>query len=153
MAGKSNALAEMFLKLIYKGITDADLADSVGDADTIYFALHTADPTDSGTQNANEPTSAQYPTYTRVGLPRGSGFGDVESSGGASTIHPATPVTFPATNALGTGFVATHFSVGLGASGATKILHSGPISTPMSIPGTTAGIIPQLTTATVIQES
>ncbi|MDR0362497.1 MAG: hypothetical protein LBJ46_07440 [Planctomycetota bacterium] len=153
MAGKSNSLAETYLNLVYKGTTDADLAGDAGTADTIYFALHTGDPGDAGTQASNEVTAAQYPAYARVGVSRGSGFGNTTTSNGATAIHPTAPITFPTTDASGTGCTVTHFSTGISASGATRILHSGAISPAMAIPAATAGVIPQLTTATVIQES
>lgn len=153
MAGKSNATAEMILNLIYKGTIDANLASAAGSVGTIYFALHTSDPGDTGTQSTNEVNTTQCPTYTRVGVTRGSGFGDVTTASGASTIKPAAAVTFPTTDAAGTGCTATHFSTGIAVSGATMILHSGPISPPIVIPAATAGVVPQLTTATAITES
>ena len=153
MAGKSNYTAEMILNLLYKGTTDASLASAAGSATNIYFALHTADPGDAGTQATNEVTAAQCAAYARVGVTRGAGFGSVSSTGGTAKISPAAAVTFPTTTATGTGCTATHFSTGITASGATAILHSGTISPPIVIPPTTAGVIPQLTAATQITES
>ena len=153
MAGKSNYTAEMILNLIYKGTTDAALASSAGSATQIYFALHTADPGDAGTQATNEVTAGQCAAYARVGVTRGAGFSAASSTNGASKTSPAAPVTFPTTTSSGSGCTATHFSTGIAASGATSILHSGPISPAIVIPATTAGVIPQLSTATEIQES
>jgi hypothetical protein len=153
MPGKSNYTAEFTLNLIYKGMTNSDLASAAGSAGNIYFALHTADPTDAGVQSSNEVTTAQCGAYARVAVTRGAGFGTVITAGGASSISPAAAVTFPTTTSSGTGCVATHFSTGVGSAGSTAILHSGTISPPISIPATTAGVIPQLTAATVISES
>lgn len=153
MTGKSNYTAEMILNLLYKGTTDAGLAADNGSVDTIYFALHTADPGDSGTQATNEVTAAKYPTYARVGVQRGSGFGTVSTLNGASKIGPVATINFPATDAAGTGCTITHFSTGIASSGATSILHSGTITPSITIPAGVAGIIPQLTTATEITES
>lgn len=153
MSGKSNYTAEMILKLIYKGIADANLADGVGTNTNIYFALHTADPGDAGTQATNEVTAAQYPAYSRAAVVRGSGFGDVSTASGTSKIKPAATINFSATDAAGTGCTITHFSTGIASSGATSILHSGTITPSITIPAGVAGIIPQLTTLTEISES
>lgn len=153
MSGKSNYTAEMLLNLIYKATANASLASEVGAATNIYFALHTNDPGDAGTQATNEVTSAQCPTYARVAVTRGAGFGSVTTSGGTSKIKPAAAVTFPDTNDAGTGCTISYFSTGIAASGATAILHSGAISPPIVLPAGVAGVIPQLTTATEISES
>lgn len=153
MAGKSNYTAEMLLNLVYKGSVDAALASAAGSATQIYFALHTADPGDAGTQATNEVTAAQFPTYTRAAVARGAGFGDVSTVGGTSKIKPAATINFPATDNAGTGCVITHFSTGLAASGETVILHSGTISPSITLPAGQAGIIPQLTSSTEISES
>ena len=153
MAGKSNYTAEMVLNLIYKGTVDASLASAAGSSTQIYFALHTSDPGDAGTQATSEVTLTQCPTYARKAVTRGAGFGSVTTSGGTSKIKPAAAVTFPDTNDAGTGCTITHFSTGLAASGASAILHSGAISPPIVLPSGVAGVIPQLTTATEISES
>lgn len=153
MPGKSNYTAEMLLNLIYKGTTNAALASAAGSNTNIYFALHTADPGDAGTQATNEVTAAQCPTYGRVAVARGAGFGAVTTVNGTSKIKPAGSVTFPDTNDAGTGCTITHFSTGIAASGATSILHSGAISPSIVLTAGTPGIIPQLTTATEISES
>lgn len=149
MSGKSNYLAELVLNLIYKGTTNAALAATAGSATGIDFALHTADPGDSGPQTTNEVTVAQDATYARISVTRGAGFGTASSTGGTAKTNPAAAVTFPTTSAVGTGCVATHFSTGVGGN----ILHSGAISPAIVIPATTAGVIPQLSVATEISES
>ena len=153
MAGKSNYTAEFILNLIYKGTPDAALASAVGSASSIYFALHTGDPTDSGTQASNEPLVAQWPTYARVAVQRGDGFGTPTTSGGATKIKLAAPVSFPETDAAGTGCTITHFSTGLAASGATAILHSGAVTPPITLTAGVAGLVAQLAAATEISES
>jgi hypothetical protein len=153
MSGKSNALAELILALIYKGVTDPELASAPGSATDVYFALHTADPGDASGQDNHEPTSAQYPGYARVAVARGAGFTEPTSNNGMTSVHPLAPITFPTTNSQGVGCVLTHFSIGVSSTGPGRILYSGQINTPVAVTAGVAGIIPQLTTATVIQES
>lgn len=147
MAGKSDFLEALYLDLIYKSGTDATLASNAGSLTNLYVALHTGDPGDAGTQATNEVTTGQCNAYTRVTKNRSTDWTRTGNS-----ISPAAAITFPTTNATGTGCTATHFSVGVAVSGATSILHHGTISPPIVIPATTAGVIPQLTTATAITE-
>lgn len=154
MAGKSDYLAAMQLNLILRGVVDAALAATAGSVGTLYWALHTSDPGDSGAQDTNEVTTGQYATYTRIAVTRGSGnFTAPASLLGISTCYPAVGPTFPTTSAVGSGCTATHFSLGTAPSGAGTILYSGPITPNIIVPTTTAGVIPQLTTATAISES
>jgi hypothetical protein len=153
MAGKSNSLAEAILKLIFKGETDAEFAAGAGTLTTLYVGLHTADPTDGGSQSNNEVTLAQYPTYTRIGVARGAGFTDVTTSNGESSLRPAAAITFPVTDDAGTGCTITHLSIGTALTGAGRLLYSGTITPTMVLPPTTPGVMPQLTPATVIRES
>jgi len=69
-----------------------------------------------------------------------------------SSVSPVAAITFPTTSAVGTGCTATHFSIGELLTGAGKIFYAGTITPNIVIPATTAGVIPQLTTATTITE-
>ncbi len=121
--------------------TVASESMTVGPLTNIYVALHTADPTASGTQSSNE---IAYTGYARVAIARTTSGWAV--SGG--TVNPAANIVFPAgTGGSGT---ATFWSTGFASSGATQILHSGAIS-PSIICG--SGVTPTLTTATAITES
>jgi hypothetical protein len=62
-------------------------------------------------------------------------------------VSPTSDITFP----IGTagGGTATHFSVGVAASGASKILYSGTLAPNVALG---AGITPKVTTATTITE-
>jgi hypothetical protein len=153
MAGKSNSLAEAFINLIFKGVTDAELFDSAGSLTEFYVGLHTSDPTDAGTQATNEVTLTQYPTYARVMVARGAGFGTLSTTAGETSIHPAAAITFPTTDDQGTGCTITHLSIGTAASGAGRLLYSGTVSPTMVLPPETPGVIPQLTPATVVREN
>lgn len=151
MAGKSAYLENMILSLIFNGSTNALLASAAGSLSDLYVALHTANPGDSGSQTTNEVTTTQDATYARVSVARSSG-GWTVSSASPTKVNPVGVITFPTTSAVGTGCTATYFSIGTAASGAGNILYSGAISPAIVIPATTAGVIPQLTTATTISE-
>ena len=151
MAGKSNFLETMILSLIFKATTDATLASAAGSATNLYVSLHTADPTDAGTQSSNEVTTTQYALYARVAVARTAGGWTVSGTSPAS-VSPVAPITFPTTNATGTGCTATYFGIGTDSTGATTLLYAGAITPSIVIPATTAGIIPQLTTASTVTE-
>lgn len=128
---KSNALETAILALIYNATAITDLAenDPTSPATNIYVALHTGDPGDGGTQATSE---AAYTSYARVPVVRTSSGWTV--SGNLATN--AADVDWPACTG-GTSTV-THWSTGLGASGATPILHSGALTASLIVnPGIT----------------
>lgn len=140
---KSSVFDNDLLKLIFNATGIANLADNAASSPltSLYVALHTADPTAAGTQASNEAT---YTGYARVGVARTTGGWTVTGN----SVSPAATISFPAgTGGSGT---ATFFSVGVAASGATKLLYSGAISPSITLG---AGVTPQLSTATVITES
>jgi hypothetical protein len=142
MAGKSDFLEALYLNLIFKGTTNAAWAATAGTATLLYFSLHTADPTDAGTQTSNE---VAYTSYARVGVTRGAGF--TVSGTSPTSVSPAAAVNFPA--ATGGTATATFFGIGDSASGAGNLLYAGAISPSISI---STGVTPQLTVATAVTE-
>lgn len=142
--GKGTTWANDFLKLVLNATAIANIADNAATSPltNLYLALHTADPGVGGSQTTSE---IGYTGYARAAVARTtSGF--TAASGGVSNL--ASAVNFPAgTGGSGT---ATYLSIGTAASGAGKILWSGPI-TPNIVTGN--GITPQITTATSITES
>lgn len=143
---KSNTFENDWLKLIFNATAIANIADNaVGSPLTnLYIALHTADPGETGTQDTSECTTAQYNSYARVAVARTSDGWTVTNN----SVSPAATIAFAAM-ASGTGTTATHWSVGVAASGATKILYSGTITPNIVI---AAGVTPQLTTASAVTE-
>lgn len=141
--GKSSTTSSDILKLYYNGTAIANLADNAATSPftNIYVALHTADPTAAGTQSSSE---VSYTGYARVAVPRTTGGWTVTGT----SASPVANIVFGACTAGSA--TATYFSTGIAVSGATKILHSGPISPSISI---STGTTPQLTTATTITES
>lgn len=138
---KSNAFETDLLNLIFKATAIANIADNaaVAPLTSLYVALHTADPGEAGVQNTTE---CAYTGYARVAVARGAGF---TVTGGS--VSPAANIDFPQCTA---GIeTATHFSIGVAASGATKILYSGTITPNISISN---GVIPRLSTASTVTE-
>ena len=142
MAGKSDTFENDWLKLIFNAVAIANIADNAAASPLtdLYVALHTADPTDAGVQNASEAT---YTGYARVAVARSAGGWTVTGS----SVSPAAAISFGACTAGSN--TATHWSVGVASSGATKILYAGAISPTISI---SAGVTPQLTTASTVTE-
>lgn len=139
---KSNTFENDLLGLIFNGTAIADLAenDTTGPLTNLYLALHTADPTDAGVQNASE---CAYTSYAREAVARTSG--GFTLSGNQVTL--TSDVDF--TQATGGSETATHFSVGVAVSGATKILYHGTVTPNIVI---SSGTIPRLDTGTTITE-
>jgi hypothetical protein len=142
---KGNTFENDLLLLIFNNTNAANIGDATGlrgssTAGSLYLALHTADPGESGDQTTNE---ASYTSYARVAVARSSSGFTV--SGNAVTLAALT--SFP--KGTGGSGTATHFSVGTASSGAGKILYKGAI-TPNIVLG--SGITPQLDTGTTITE-
>jgi hypothetical protein len=141
---KGNTFETELLKMILNGTPIPNLCDNAADSPlaNLYVALHTADPGENGTQATNE---IAYTGYARVAIARNNSTPAWNVSNGVAS--PVATITFPAgTGGSGT---ATHFSIGVAASGASKILYSGTITNPI-VCG--AGVTPQLTTAGTITE-
>ena len=140
---KSDTFENDLVKLIFNGTAIANLADNAATAPltNLYVALHTADPGEAGTQATNE---ISYTGYARQAVPRSSSGFTV--SGSAVTL--TNNLDFPKMTG-GTGGTATYFSYGVAASGATKILYSGPLSPTIAV---ATGTIPRLETPTSVTE-
>lgn len=139
---KSNTTENSLLELIFKGTTFANIANDASTAPntSLYAALHTSSPADTGTQSTNE---CAYSGYARVAVARSSvGWTVVNNA-----ASPMANIDFP-TCVAGTE-TATHFSIGVSSTGGTTILYHGSISPTVSI---SAGVVPRLTTATTITE-
>lgn len=142
MAGKSDTFENDLLKLIFNATAIANISDNAASSPltNLYVALHTADPGDSGTQTTSE---AAYTSYARVAVARTSGGWTVTGN----SVSPVATINFPA--CTGGTATATHFSVGVASSGASKILYAGALTPSISI---STGVTPQLTTASTITE-
>ncbi len=129
---KANVFENDLIKLIFQATAIANIADNAAASPltNLYVALHTADPGEAGDQSTSE---ANYTGYARVSVARTSGGWTVTNNQSVN----AGAVTFGACTA-GSNTV-THFSVGVAASGATKILYSGALTASLAV---SAGITP-----------
>ena len=136
----SNTTETAILELIFNATAWANYADNAATTPetNIVVALHTADPTDTGTMSTSE---IAYTSYARADVARTSGGWTV--TGGS--VSPVANIDFAAgTGGSGT---ATHFSTGKSGGGTSAILWSGTV-TPNIVTGD--GVTPRLTTATAI---
>ena len=149
MAGeKTTAYANGLLQLVFQNVAAAPI-NAIGSglvaattAGSLYFSLHTADPTAAGTQSSNE---ISYTGYARVAVARSTGGFTVTSN----SVSPAATVIFGQMTA-GTGGTASFFGIGTAASAAGNLLLAGPISPTIAVAN---GVTPELTTATAIAET
>lgn len=139
---KSDSFENSLLKLIFNGTAIANLADNAATSPltNLYVSLHTADPTESGTQATSEAT---YTGYARVAVARTSGGWTVTNN----SVSPVANIDFPV--ATGGTNTITYFGVGSASSGAGVLYYSGSISPTISV---VTGVIPRLTTASTITE-
>jgi hypothetical protein len=144
---KSDFLENALLKLLFNATAIANIADNAAASPltNLYWALHTADPTDTGTQSSNETT---YGSYARQAVARTVGGMTASTAGSTSPVAnivfpPATGPTLPTVQSI------TFGSVGIAVSGATSILYSGPVTPNINV---STGVQPILTTASTITE-
>lgn len=109
------------LKLIFNSTA---LSGSWGT--NLYVALHTADPS-AGNQSTSE---VSYTGYARVAVTRADNTAwtvstNTAQNAGVVAFGQATSGSFPIT--------ATHFSIGLSASGAGQIVYSGALGSSLVI--------------------
>jgi hypothetical protein len=127
------------LKLVFQNTAAALIGDASGlqpsaGAGSLYVALHSSDPGETGAQNTNE---ISYTGYGRVGVAR-SGAGWTVSGTAPTQVANAALITF-GQDTVGS-VTATHFSVGTASSGAGKLLYSGALGANLAI---SPGITPQ----------
>jgi hypothetical protein len=142
---KGDTFENDLLKLIFQATTIANIANnaSASPLTSLFIALHTSSPADTGLQNTNETS---YTSYARASILRASGAGGSTITG--NSMSPTDPIDFPEGGVAASGTI-THFSVGVASSGATKILYWGTV-TPNIVMA--QGVTPRLSTATTITE-
>lgn len=137
MGSKSNSFENDLLLLVFNNTDIANIGDAAGlqnsaSAGSLYVALHTGDPGETGNQSTSE---AAYTSYARVAVAR-SGAGWTVSG---NAVSNTAAITFPA--CTGSSSTCTHFSVGYESSGATKILYYGALSASLAV---STGITPEI---------
>jgi len=144
MAGKTDVFENDFLRLLFNGTAIANIADNAASSPltNLYMSLHTADPTDAAAsgQSTNETT---YTGYARVAVARTSGGWTVTGN----SVSPVATISF-GTCSAGTATI-THVGIGTLSSGTGKLLMTGSLSPSISV---STGVVPQITTASVITE-
>lgn len=131
----TNAAETALLTLLFNNTDWANIGDAAGlqnsaAAGSFYVSLHTADPTETGTQTSSE---AAYTGYARVAVAR-SGAGWTVSG---NNVSNAAAVTFGACTA-GSSSV-THFGIGTDVSGAGNLILKGALTATLAV---SAGITP-----------
>lgn len=144
MAGFSDVFEQGIMNLVMCGKPFANIADNAAASPTtaLWMALHTADPTDAGTQASNE---VALTGYTRIATSRSTGAGGwtLSTAGGVISVSPNANIDFPILTSTSTG-TATFASIGLSSSGAGTILASGALTVGINLG---QNVIPRLTTA------
>lgn len=133
---KSNTFENDLLQLIFNNVDIADVGDASGlqnsaSAGSLYIALHTGDPGEAGTATTSE---CAYGSYARVAVARTVGGWTVSGNVASNTALAQFPECSSSTETV------THVSITTAASGASKILYSGQLTSPRSV---SAGIQPQ----------
>lgn len=143
----SDATETALLQLIFNNTNFANVGDATGlrgssTAGSLFVALHTADPGETGSQTTNE---ISYTSYARIAVARsGSGWTVTGSS-----VSPTSTISFAQPgNATGLPVTATHASIGTASSGAGTVIVKGAITPNIVISST--GTTPQITTSTAI---
>jgi hypothetical protein len=141
--GKGNTFINDFLKLLLNATAIADIAenDTTSPLTNLYLSLHTAELTAASTQTS---TQAAYTDYARVAVARTTGG---FTAAAAQVSNLVATASFPP--ASGGSETETYAMLGTDISAAGKNLYWGPISPTLAV---SAGVTPQLTTATTVTE-
>lgn len=133
----STFLASGLLDLILNNVDLTTIGDAGGlrgsaTAGSLYIALHTADVAVGASQDTNE---VNYTDYVRKAVARtGTPF-----SGSGDTRANAALQEFVQAGVGSPSMLATHWSIGRAASGATTVLFAGPLAgAPKAFTATTA---------------
>jgi hypothetical protein len=146
MSGKSDTFEDGVLQLLFNATAISQIADNAASsaATDLWVALHTADPTDSGTQGSNE---ASYTGYARVATTRSTSTGGWTVSSGVAS--PVSAITFGSATSTSTSTI-THFSVGLTSDTTDGVMYYLGTVTPNINIG--SGVTARLTTESSITE-
>lgn len=130
-AAEAALLDLVFLNADWANIGDASGLQNSAAAGSFWISLHTADPTETGTQTTSE---AAYTGYARVAVNRTAG-GWTRS---VSTVSNTALVQFA--QCTGGSATVTHFGIGTDSTGAGNLVFKGALTSSLSISN---GIQPQ----------
>lgn len=136
----SDVFETNLLELLFNGTTISGIADNASSspATSLYLALHTADPGESGDQDTSE---ADYTGYSRVAVVRTTSGWTVSGDQCVNLSDINFPVCTGGTNTL------THFSIGTASSGAGYMMFYGPLGVTLTV---TNSISPTLPAGTLV---
>lgn len=139
MSGKNNTWQAQLLNLLFENTAAANIGNAGGlqpstVAGSLYVSLHTADPTNGGSQTSSEAT---YTGYARIGIVRSSGGWTVSGTSPTQVVNAALAAFAPCT---GGSNVITYFGLGVNPSGAGALLYSGALTASLTVSN---GITPQ----------
>ena len=122
----TNAVETDVLELVFQAVTWPDFAedDTTSPLTALFVSLHTADPTETGTQTSSEAT---YTSYARQSVARTTGGWAVSGN----TVDNVAAVTFP--EATGGSETITHFGIGQNTSGAGNLYFSGALDSTLAV--------------------
>lgn len=143
---KSDTFENDWQKLVFQNTAIANIGDAGGllgssTAGSLYWALYTADPGDTGTAVTNETA---YTGYSRVAAARSAGGFTVTGN----SVSPPSNVDFGECTAS-PGAALTHFGVVNTSSGAGKLLYSGTLTPNVTL---AVGVIPRIKSTSTITE-
>lgn len=143
---KADAYELDLLKLLFNATAIANVADNAASAPltNIHVSLHTADPTDAGSQTSSETA---YTGYARIPVARTSGGWTCSGTTPAQAV-PVANIDFGSCSASPGGAI-THFGIGSLITTAGKLFYSGTVTPNITM---AVGVIPRLTTASSITE-
>jgi len=132
----TNTAETNLLLLLFNNTSWANVGDATGlvgstVVGSMYISLHTADPTETGSQTASEAT---YTSYARVAVARTAGGWTVSGNNCSNT----SAITFPA--CTGGSNTITHFGIGSAVSGAGNLFMSGALDSSLAV---SSGITPE----------
>ena len=146
---KTNVWESDLLKLVFNNTTASLIGDATGlvgsaTPGVLYVSLHTADPSEGGSQTSSETT---YAGYARFAVARTVGGWTVtEVDAGPSTVTNAGQVNFPQCTSGGPVSI-THVGVGTSSSGAGKLLYKGALASALAV---SQNITPSFAAGTLI---
>lgn len=128
----SDAFESDLLKLIFNNTNIANIGDATGlrgstTAGSLWAALHTADPGDTGNQSTSEST---YTGYARTSIARSSAGFTISGTAPTQATNTST-VAFP--QCTGGSTSVSHFSVGSSSSGTGELIVSGALTASLAV--------------------
>lgn len=140
---KSKTFENDLLKLIFQGLPIAGIADNAASSPltSLYLALHTADPGETGDQSTSE---VSYTGYARMPVLRSASGWTVAGN----VVNPVSSIEFGEMTA-GTAGTATHASIGTSLTGAGKILYRGALNPSIAY---AVGVITRIKSSSTITE-